>query len=254
MSHPDLSLTPTSANPHEIDNVPKGIFDSGSSKGAESEDILPVVRDVLQELKDHVDTFAEAVAVAGGPREFTRLVRNVASIVPHASRAILPILPAVAAAAAAASPASFALGVGVVLTGGAIYWASRRGQSHTPITPRPETIPEHIQRAYVEAQAKKAFNDRADLDKHMLDFVMPSYQPGDWQQEFLDDSGFGGGHAVSYQLPGDLRDLGSASGRVTAQTWLLGDTLEHDLAPALSGSRRLHHAGGYRIRRDGYGV
>ncbi|MCY3800834.1 MAG: hypothetical protein OXG46_04570 [Chloroflexi bacterium] len=84
--------------------------------------------------------------------------------------------------------------------------------------------------------AQKAMNDRADLHKYMLDFVMPSYQPGDWQQEFLDDSGFGGGGIVASQLPGDLRDLGSASGRVTAHTWLLGDMLEHDLVPPLSGT------------------
>ena len=84
--------------------------------------------------------------------------------------------------------------------------------------------------------ARKALNDRADLHKNMLDFVMPSYQPGDWQQEFLDDSGFGGGGIVADQLPGDLQDLGSASGRVTTHTWLLGDTIEHDLSPALYGA------------------
>ena len=66
--------------------------------------------------------------------------------------------------------------------------------------------------------------------------------PEGWELEILDDPRFGGGGIVADQLPGDLRDLGSASGRMTAQTWLLGDTLEHDLAPALSGSRRLHHA------------
>ena len=102
--------------------------------------------------------------------------------------------------------------------------------------PRLPALVDKLQLDHQAWLAKKTFNDRADLDKHMLDFVMPSYQPGDWQQEFLDDSGFGGGHAVSYQLPGDLRVLGSASGQVTARTWLLGNTLEHDLAPALSGA------------------
>ncbi len=87
---------------------------------------------------------------------------------------------------------------------------------------------ERIQGEYLRAQARKEFNDRANLDKHMLDFEkLPSYQPGDWQQQFLDDQGFG-------EPPGNLRDLSSASGRVTAQTWLLGDTLKHGFIPMLS--------------------
>ena len=215
MSHPDRLSTPTPTpfNPRENDH-------------------LRVTQKVLEEFKgDIADPFAESVATAGGPREFTRLARNTALMIPHASRAIMPILPAVAAAAALAGPVSLGLGVAIIGLGVIIHLTSREGSAsdesshgYSPLTPRTSWLGREEER-----------RELAYLDKTMLRFrERLSYQPGDWQQEILDDSGFGDG-IVTDQLPGDLRDLRSASGRVTAHTWLLGDTLETGVVPALSG-------------------
>ena len=84
--------------------------------------------------------------------------------------------------------------------------------------PPPQSAPDsdidQVQRQLLETKRLEAFNDRIDELNRRSELAANAY----------------------YQLPGDLRDLGSASGQVTAHTLLLGDTVKHDLAPALSGA------------------
>ena len=95
---------------------------------------------------------------------------------------------------------------------------------------KPESVPEsnidrgHRQRLEIEAQ--KAFNDEIERLTRILDLAAnASYEAENWDLEILPN-----------QRLADLQELGFVSGDVVAQTWLLGDTLEHDLAPALSGA------------------
>ena len=107
----------------------------------------------------------------------------------------------------------------------------------TPPQSAPDSDIDQVQRQLLETKRLEAFNDRIDeLNRRSELAANAYYQLGDWEQEFLDDPGFGGRGIVSDQLPGDLREFGSASGRVTAQTWLLGDAIQYGLAPALSGA------------------
>ena len=82
----------------------------------------------------------------------------------------------------------------------------------------------HRQRLEIEAQ--KAFNEEIERLTRILDLAAnASYEAENWDLEILPN-----------QRLADLQELGFVSGDVVAQTWLLGDTLEHDLAPALSGA------------------
>ena len=79
---------------------------------------------------------------------------------------------------------------------------------------------------YLKIQAMKAFNDEYKRLSRILDLAAnASYEADEWDLELLPN-----------QRLADLQELGIVSGNVTAHTWLLGDTIEHDLAPALSGS------------------
>ena len=101
------------------------------------------------------------------------------------------------------------------------HWRDEYKREYEPdpavieFAPGSETNLDQVQGQRIETAMLRGANDRRERRQHLI--------PQDWDLEILPN-----------QRLADLRDLGSVSGRVTAQTWLLGDALEHGLAPALS--------------------
>ena len=103
---------------------------------------------------------------------------------------------------------------------------SSGGAGPPPDDPPDKPAIDRLHEQYLKLQAMKAFNDEYErLSRILEQAARASYQPRDWDLEMIPN-----------QRLADLQELGGVSGDVTAQTLLLGDTLEHDLAPALSGA------------------
>ena len=233
MSHPDLSPTP--AGSPEVD----------------SDVLLEDVHIGLRQAKDVLDPASEFVQLAGGPQAIRDFAASVVPLLRFAPRTIVPIAGAIAAGI---PPATIIVGGAVVVTGALLYLNSRSqrkptGPERVP-APVPE-IPAHLLSPRPQDPTtstggntplkprlpwlliEEEFNDRGNIGKHMLDFMInPSYPPERGELKILDDPRFGG----TGILTGHLRDLVSASGRVTAHTWLLGDALETGVVPALAGA------------------
>ena len=92
--------------------------------------------------------------------------------------------------------------------------------------PGRETNLDRRHKRHLKIHEQEAFNDEYErLSRIHEQAARASYQPGDWDLELLPN-----------QRLADLQELGFVSGDVMAHTLLLGDTLEHDLAPALTGA------------------
>ena len=262
MSHPDPIPTPASAEPPptNMPPMPEGIHPTivppfvgsvvrqkrwaGQIVDDITHDLTPTIppkpdsEDTLDNILWGVETagvfvspFADLIEAAGGPAAVGLAAQTATIFWPLPPPIKAGVGPSVTALAQLVVLADAGIKVAPSLFGGVRHlldqWSVPDSEERSdPLTPRTPWV-------WLEEERKEL----AYIDKTMVRFrERPAYQPGDWQQEFLDDSGFGGGGIVASQLPGDLRDLVSASGRVTAHTWLLGDTIEHDLSPALSGA------------------
>ena len=103
------------------------------------------------------------------------------------------------------------------------HWTEEYKREFEPVPvevtypPMSETNLNRVQGVLITTPMLKEAADQRERRNYLL--------PKDWDLEILPN-----------QRLADLQELGFVSGDVTAQTWLLGDTLEHDLAPALSGA------------------
>ena len=182
--------------------------------------------EVLQRLREHMEHEAE------GTVRLYKYVRQTDEFRVLAPAAIEIVIAIVTKKFPKSKLPLGALDFGAILDRAHQEWRDEYKREYEPeparilSQPGRETNLDRRHKRHLKIHEQEAFNDEYARLARLLDLAANAkYEAKEWDLELLPN-----------QRLADLQELGVVSGDVTAHTWLLGDMLEHDLAPAFSGA------------------